>query len=168
LPDAAVAQGVEVQHGLLARPQRSVPHRRDSGRTRGGQPDPAGHGEEHDRSREHSSAGGKQRIPSPAGPTGHRRHLRPVRSPRGHGETPSSLASPGCTAGGTPPPGGAFAEPRTSTPLLAGRVHRAAGLSVPGDVSRPLRDRVPPYPAVHGSGAKKGTANPKPAPLPFM
>src|SRR6185437_2541183 len=78
--------------------------------------------------------------------------------------TPSRFARPGCAAGGTAPPDGAFAVPRTSTPLLAGSVQPAAVLSGAGDVSSPLRMTVPPYPAVQGSGLKKVSAMPKLAP----
>src|SRR6202011_795320 len=46
--------------------------------------------------------------------------------------------APAGTAGGTPPPDGAFADPRTSTPLLAGSVQLALAFSGgPGEVSRP-------------------------------
>src|SRR5262249_58656847 len=43
------------------------------------------------------------------------------REPGAHGVTPSRPVIPGAAAGGTPPLGGALAEPRTSVPLLAGR-----------------------------------------------
>ena len=60
------------------------------------------------------------------------------------GVRPSSPAIPGEAAGGTPPPGGAFAEPRTFIPLLGGEVHLALVFSGgPGEVSSPLRILVP-------------------------
>src|SRR6266704_324214 len=78
-----------------------------------------------------------------------------------HGPTPSRLARPELDAGA-----GAFAEPRTSIPLLGGEVHRALVFSGgPGEVSSPLRIFVPWYPSVHGSGLKKVSATPNRAPL---
>src|SRR5215831_14302521 len=79
--------------------------------------------------------------------------------PEAHGVTPSRPAMPGAAAGGTPPPDGAFAEPRTPIPLLGGEVHLALVFSGgPGEVSRPLRILVPWYPAVQGSGLKNVSA----------
>src|SRR5438552_3816083 len=69
-------------------------------------------------------------------------------------------------AGGTPPPDGALAEPRTSIPLLAGEAHRAPVFSGgPAEVSSPLRTVVPWYPEVHGSGLKNVSATPNLAPF---
>src|SRR6266566_9056140 len=61
------------------------------------------------------------------------------RSGQPHGPTPNRLARPELDSGA-----GAFAEPRTSIPVLGGEVHRELVFSGgPGEVSSPLRIFVP-------------------------